>query len=106
MKISFCPVRSDERFQAVVSGDTLTIDGDAGDFGALQEGDTLPRDAVDCPWLASDVTRENGEICLTLKLPHGANAPDETRFPQPVTVADGPVLLPPYDTAPEEGAEA
>ena len=101
MKISFTPARMDTQYEASVSGDVLTIDGEALDFGPLPEGATLPKDDVDCLWLASDVERIDGEICLTLMLPHGANAPEETRFPEMVTIDEGGVVLPPYDVEPE-----
>ncbi len=105
MKLSFTPARMNNQYEASVSGDVLTIDGEALDFGPLPDGATLPKDDVDCPWLASDVERIDGEICLTLMLPHGANAPEETRFPEMVTIAEGEVVLPPYDTEPEPEPE-
>jgi len=101
MKLSFTPARMNNQYEASVSGDVLTIDGEARDFGPLPDGATLPKDDVDCPWLASDVERIDGEICLTLMLPHGANAPEETCFPEMVTIAEGEVVLPPYDVEPE-----
>jgi len=79
-------------------GDTLTINGEPYDFSGIPEGATLPREAVNCPSLASDVARQNGELELTLILPHGANPPAETLFPAPVIVTqDGSVAVPPYD---------
>jgi hypothetical protein len=57
----------------------------------------LPRAAVTCAWLASDIERIDGALHLTLILPHGANAPRDTLFPTPLHLAtDGPVDLPPY----------
>lgn len=85
MQIEFSPVRADATLALTVARDVLTINGAAYDFGALAEGDTLPRAAVDCPALASDVTREGGTIRLTLTLPHGEDAGDEVRFPAPIT---------------------
>ncbi|WOI35009.1 hypothetical protein R1T40_09880 [Tritonibacter scottomollicae] len=98
MQISFTPTRCDTALTATRQGDVLTLNGEAFDFTALSEGDVLPREAVTCDWLASEATRQNGEIHLTLILPHGADAPEETRFPQPVTLTgDGSVPLPPYE---------
>lgn len=61
----------------------------------------LPFGCVDSLWIQGDVVRSDGEIHLTLCLPHGQFAPHETRFPaaytEPLTVVDGPVPLPPYD---------
>lgn len=95
LKINWTPVRRDEALTVTKVGDALTINGEVFDFAPLPDGATLPRDAVACEWLASDVERNGDVISLTLILPHGANAPAETRFPQPVTVsADGPVPVP------------
>lgn len=98
MHIKFSPQRRDDTYSATINNDIITIDGIDYDFSPLPEGATLPQSAVDCPWLASDVERINGEIHLTLLLPHGANAPESTRFPAPITVTtDGPIDLPIYD---------
>ena len=102
-------MRLDRALSVTRAGDSLTLNGETFDFTPLQEGDVLPRDAVACSWLASDVTRQDGEIRLTLILPHGPHAPERTRFPQPVTLTeDGPVSLPAYqtETAPTEEPEA
>ena len=104
MKISFSPMRRDEALSVSVAGDVLTINGEAFDFSGVPEGATLPRDAVTCDWLSSDVERVSEELQLTLIMPHGANAPQETLFPAPITVtADGPVALPAYDIIESEG---
>jgi hypothetical protein len=101
MKIYLSPVRTNAQLTASVSGDTITVNGDVLDFTPLLEGETLPRTAVFNDWIIGDVHRIAGEITLTLRLPHGANAPEETRFPDayivPITVASGDVPLPPYD---------
>ena len=80
MKLSFTPARRSDQYEASVSGDVLTVDGEALDFGPLPDGATLPKDDVDCPWLASDVERIDGEICLTLMLPHGARKPASLKW--------------------------
>lgn len=95
MHIRFSPMRSDGGLSLSKTGDSLTINGEVFDFSALPEGGILPRDAVACPWLVSDVTRQSGEIHLSLILPVGAVAPEQSRFPTPLDVtADGPVPLP------------
>lgn len=81
MLITFTPMRRDDRLTLHRTGDVLTLNGDSYDFSPLPEGAVLPRDAVDCDWLASDVTRKDGHLHLRLILPHGADAPPETRFP-------------------------
>lgn len=104
MIITLSPIRSDAALTLIRQGDVLTIDGADLDFGPLPEGAVLPREAVNCDWLASDVTRIDGVIHLTLLLPHGPipwPAPPESRVvthPEPILVtADGPILLPSYN---------
>lgn len=108
MKIKLSPVSQDEQLTASVSGDVVIVNGSVLDFTPLQEGDTLPNGAVGNRWIQGSVQRINGEIHITLVLPHGQNAPHETRYPaafsEPITVLDGEVPLPPYD-APEPEQE-
>ncbi|THD76924.1 hypothetical protein E7681_03525 [Thalassobius vesicularis] len=103
MQITFTPMRQDVALSLHKSGETLIINGEAFDFSALPEGATLPQAAVACAWLGSDVERQDGQVHLTLILPHGVHAAPETLFPAPVTlVEDGPVTLPPYEAPAEE----
>lgn len=98
MQISFAPQRADQPLTLARKGGALIINGTSYDFSPLPEGAVLPRAAVDCAWLASDVTRIGGILQLTLLLPHGANAPHETLFPAAVDLAvDGAAALPPFD---------
>ena len=102
MKIKLSPVRVDcEPLITSVNEDVITVNGCAFDFSRLKEGETLPHAALPSDMFAGDVERVNGKVCLTLILPHGPNAPQETRFPEYfdvyMTVTDGPVPLPPYD---------
>lgn len=88
-------------------GDTLMLNGVAFDFGPLPEGAELPAEAIGSDWFTGTVQRIGGALHLTLILPHGANAPEATRFPVPLVLTDdGPVVLPAFDeqTA-EEGSE-
>lgn len=95
MKITLTPMRRDDRLALSREGDVLTVNGEAFDFSAIPEGATLPCEAVTCDWLVSDVTREDGVLCLTLILPHGLNAPDAVLFPEALFVAtDGAIDLP------------
>ena len=107
MKIKLSPVRADAQLAATVSGDVLTVNNQVLDFSPLLEGASLPSEAVDTEWLQGNITRIDGEIHLTLLLPHGANAPYETRFPEayhtPIMVLEGEVPLPPYDSEVQEG---
>jgi len=95
MRLIFTPQRSDETLVLEKSGDVLMINGQLFDFTRLAEGEVLPVDAVDSPWVIGDVSRANSELQLMLLLPLGANASDAARFPQPLQVqGDGPVELP------------
>jgi len=101
MQITLTPQRRDDRLSLSREGDVLILNGEAFDFAAIPEGGTLPRDAVACDWLASDVTRQDGVLHLTLILPHGADAPQATLFPAALTLTgDGPVVLPEYEVTP------
>lgn len=98
MKLTFSPIRMPEALTAVVNGAKITLNGVALDFSPMPAGSMLPRDAIDSPWIAGDVVRdETGELTIPLILPHGVQAPQETLFPAPLTVADGPVALPLYE---------
>ena len=104
MRITLCPVRMDlEHPEVHRTGDILTLDGVAFDFAPLPEGGVLPADAIDSKWFRGPVSRIDGDIHLTLLLPHGPNAPEATRFPETLILEeDGPVDLPPYDEEPTD----
>ena len=98
MHIKLSPQRRDDTLTVSRQGDTLIINGQTFDLWAIPDGATLPADAIDCEYIISDVERIDGVLHLTLVLPHGANAPEETRFPEPILVTeDGEIELPPYD---------
>jgi len=95
MTINLSPQRRNDTLSVTKSGDVLTINGTEYDFSQVPDGGLLPQDAVGCPWLASDVERVDGELVLTLLLPHGANASEAACFPRPLTnVPDGEVEFP------------
>lgn len=95
MKITLYPQRRDDTLVVVKSGDTLTINNVVYDFSVIPDGALLPKDAVDCPWLASDVERIDGVLHLSLILPHGATTSEAARFPAPIiNPADGPLEFP------------
>ena len=107
MQIDFSPMRHDATLCLSRSGDVLTINGAAYDFSPIPEGATLPRAAVACDWLASDVERVDGELRLTLILPHGPDAPRDTLYParlEQVPDGDIPVPAPSVLTHSEEDA--
>lgn len=89
------PQRRDDTLTLVKSGDALTINGTLYDFTQLTDGSTLPREAIDCEWICGDVERVDGELVIPILLPHGPDATEAARFPEPLTVAtDGEVVLP------------
>lgn len=95
MKITLSPQRRDDTLEVIKADDTLTINGTSYDFSVIPDGAILPHDAVDCPWLASDVERIDGVLHLTLILPHGAEASYAVRFPTPLlNPLDGLLELP------------
>ncbi len=103
MKIKFSPSNRSEPFYGSVSGDLLTVNGETLDFSLLQEGGELPPTAINTDWLVGGVSRVDGEVCVTIICPHGANAPYGTRFPPDVyIVVEGDIPFPTYDVAPVE----
>lgn len=95
MHITLSPVRMDETLSATRWGDVLTLNGESFDFGPLPEGATLPAEAIDREWIVGPVTRIDGELHLTLRLPHGPNPSQAVAYPEPIHVtADGPIDLP------------
>jgi len=101
MHIILSPVRLDDTLIVSKSGDVLTLNGEAFDFGPLPEGATLPAEAISSEWIVGPVSRIDGEMHLTLRLPHGPNPSQAVAFPAPLTVlGDGPIPLP-FDPKPE-----
>lgn len=95
MIIKLSPQRRDDILTVVKSGDVLTINGESYDFSSVPDGGTIPPRTVPCAWIVGPVDRINGEIVLTLILPHGANPAPDVANPAPLTaVPDGTVQLP------------
>lgn len=95
MKIFLSPQRRDDTLSVVRCGDLLVVNDEPFDFSPVEEGDILPRSAIESEWFAGDVTRVNGELELTLILPNPANFSKAQAFPVPITVTkNGPVVLP------------
>jgi len=91
--IKFSPVRSDKgQLTASLTGKVLTVDGIAYDLDLVPDGATVEHDVL------KGLTRSGDDFELTLTLPHGAKAPEATRFPVPVTVTvDGDIDVPIFD---------
>ena len=103
MIINLVPVRHDQRLALSLKGDAMTLNGEVFDFGALAEGALLPAEAIESHWFMGDVRRVEGQLHVSLMLPHGANAPVAARFPEPLEVThDGPVALPAYEVLHDE----
>jgi len=95
MKLLLSPQRRDDVLTISKSGDALTVNGTVYDFTPLPDGATLPREAIDCEWICGNVERVNGELEIPILLPHGPDASEAARFPEPLTVtSDGQVVLP------------
>lgn len=92
MNIAFSPIRSDTILTLSREGDTLVVNNDRLEFGRISEGDLLPSDGVDNPWVVGGVERKGGILHVTVLRPHGANASEADRFPEPIMLEDGQVL--------------
>lgn len=95
MLIKLSPQRRDDALSVSVAGDVLTVNGEAFDFSPLPEGATLPHGSIASDWFTGPVSREGGQLTVTLLFPHKPNASSNVTFPEPiVTTGDGPVSLP------------
>ena len=96
MKISFLPQRRPETLTLEkTSGNRLRINGELFNFNPLEDGDTIPEGSIPCDWIVGPVERINGEVCLTVILPHSPNPSRAVAFPEPIIVSDdGPITVP------------
>ena len=102
MKIHLSPVRADTPLVLRRDGDTLWVNEEAFDFELLGENEELDPTAVSSPFFIGPIRRLDGVLELSLMLPHGEGAPEETRFPSSLDVPDdGAIALPPFDMAPD-----
>jgi hypothetical protein len=101
MHVSFTPQRRDDALTLEhTAPDRLRINGELFNFGPLPEGGTLPD--VPCGWIVGPVHRIDGEIHLTLILPHGPTPSEAVAFPEPIHVTqDGPIVIP-HDEEPAD----
>ncbi|EDM47746.1 hypothetical protein [Marinobacter algicola] len=93
LNLNFSPVRAEEKQPEVFfEHPVLIVDGAQYDLSELPDGATAKHS------LLGTVERSGDNYECTLHLPHGSNAPESTRFPDPIEVTrDGPVELPAYD---------
>lgn len=95
MKINLSPQRRDDILEVSKAGDVLTINGDVFDFSSLPDGATIPDGEVPCAFISGPVERIEGDLHLTLILPHGINPSEAVAFPSPIAdPPDGSIVLP------------
>ena len=93
--IKLSPVRSDEVLSVSKTGEVLAFNGLSVDFGPLPDGATLPATATGCAWVHGQVERINGQLVLTVAMPHSSMASEQSRFPADiVNPPDGRLPLP------------
>lgn len=95
MILHLSPQRNDNSVVYALNGNTFFVNETAYDFEQLEEGDVLPLGSIDCNWIVSDVTRTDGQLVLTVLLPHGYTTDSSILFPAPIEVTeDGVITLP------------
>lgn len=87
------PRRSNSSLVVNKVGDMLTINDVDYDFSVIPDGATLPNDGIDCEWVSGDIHRINGEIEITLIVPHGPSPTQEQAFPQDIVNPDDGVII-------------
>lgn len=103
MRIKLSPMRADSTLSIERYGDSITLNGVLLDFTQLEDGATLPAEAISSPWIGRAVERFNGALALTITMPHGSEASERSRFPADiVNPSDGRVPLP-TDQDPQPG---
>ena len=94
LKLNLNPVRKDTQpLTASVNGTVLTINGTAYDLILLEDQAIAEHEVL------GTVSRDGNSYECTVVLPHGYNAPEETRFPNAIVLENhnGPVTLPLYE---------
>lgn len=90
MKITLTPVFMETPLRLERKGDDTLV------FNQVEVDLTDPD--LDCEWVVGSPTLGPDGWEITIVLPHGSDAPHETRFPEPIEVTeDGVVNLPPYE---------
>ncbi len=75
--------------------ETSSYNGDAFNFASLPTTPPFPAGVVPCDWITGQVDRINGDLHLTLILPHGPKPMPAQAFPEAiVNPADGVIALP------------
>ena len=101
LTLNLSPVRSDEETTASVNGTVLTVNSTDYDLSELPDGAVAQHPEL------GKVTRSGDSYECTIKLGHGPNAPESTRFPEPIVLNNhnGAIELPIYDAIEQEAAD-
>jgi len=97
MIINYSPQLRNDTLALSKQGDTLTINDVEIDFSPLESGTKLPSEVCQTysPFLLAAQRNEDGELELTLLLPHSANAAQANLFTQPVVnPSNGQIQIP------------
>ena len=93
MKLKLSAQRSDPEITYAVDGDNFVINGEpidlSGDWVKLEPDDEESSLDPTGHLLSGERDPETGEITLTVRAPHGPNAPESERFPEPIELKDG-----------------
>ena len=94
MKIKFNPQRSDSLLSVSVNDSAITVNGQVFDFTQLPVDGKLPASAINSQSFIEDVYWDNGELVVSLILPHGIDADESVLFPAPVQLSSGHAPVP------------
>ena len=93
MKLALSAQRSDAEITYAVDGDDFLINGEpidlSGDWVKLEPDDEESTLETAGNLKAGTRDPDTGEITLTVRAPHGPNAPESERFPEPSELVDG-----------------
>ncbi|MBN2628949.1 MAG: hypothetical protein JXR75_00250 [Rhodobacteraceae bacterium] len=102
MILTLSPCRLDAALTAEIDGETITLNGQAVDLSGVVEGMPVRAETLGCIWITGQIERRDGTLHLTLILPHAAEAPLETLWPDQIAASEGLVPLPPHAALPRE----
>lgn len=100
MRITWSPQFGASAVAYECAGETLIVsigdeEPEVFDFSALDEGEALAHDEIDCDYIVGRVRRIDGVIHLTLICPYIAASGTHVESPSPLDVtSDGPIPLP------------
>ena len=93
MKLILKGKRSDTEVTYAVDGDNFLINGEpidlSGEWVKLETDNEESSLEPTGNLRAGERDPATGEITLTVRAPHAANAPESERFPEPIELADG-----------------